>query len=114
MFRDADAVRARCIDHQHAAGAGRGYINIVDPGSSAAHDAKIAGGGEELLRHLGGAPHQEPIRIGQIPGEIHRAPPGSGIHIPAFRAEKFERRLREVVGDDDFQFDLGLGPRVLK
>ena len=47
-------------------------------------------------------------------GEIGGAATGARIDLPALRAEQLQRRVRQVVGDDDLQCDLvaGFGPRV--
>jgi hypothetical protein len=63
----------------------------------------MTGRGEQFLGDFCCAADQQSIGVGQIFGEIGSAPPRSGINLPAFRAEQFESRLREIVGDDDFQ-----------
>jgi len=102
VFGDADAIGARRVDDQHAPTTGRGDVDVVDASAGASNDPEVGRCREQFFGDLGGAADQQSVGIGQIVGEIGRAPPGSGINVPAFRAEQFERRLWEVVSDDDF------------
>ncbi len=115
MLGDADAVGAWRVDDQHAATAGGRDIYIVDPGAGATDNAKTAGSREQIFRDLRRAANQQSVGIRQIVCQIGGRPPGSGIDLPALGAEQLQRRLRQIVGNDDLQCDLaGLGPRVLK
>ena len=84
--------------------AGGGDVDVVDAGAGAADDAQPRRGGEQLLGDLRRAADQQRRRRPR--DRVARSAglaPGSGVDVPAFRAEQFERRRRQLVGDDDFQ-----------
>ena len=103
VLGDADAVGAGRVDDEDAAAAGGRHVDVVDAGAGAADDAELGGRGEQILRDLGRAADEQCVGVGEILGEIGGAPAGSGVDLPAFGAEQFERRFRQIVGDDDFQ-----------
>ena len=105
VLGDADAVGARRIDDQHAAGAGGGDVDVVDAGAGAGDDA-------QLRRRRRAEPRSTfvALRTSSASASARSGGEGGGLAAgarvddpPAFGAEQLQRRGREVVGDDDFQ-----------
>ena len=111
VLGDADAVGARRVDDEDAAAAGGRHVDVVDAGAGAADDAQARRRGEQILGDLGRAAHEQRVGVGEVLGQIAGAAAGSGVDLPAFGAQQFERRSGQVVGDDDFhRRRLGVGP----
>ena len=89
---------------------------LSTPVPARADDAELRRRGEQIRGDLGRAADEQPVGVRQSGGEIRRRlRPVLASTCQPLRAEQFERRLRQVVGDDDLQCDLGvLGPRVRK
>ena len=113
MLGDADAVGARRVDDQNAAGAGGGHVDVVDPRSGARDDAQVGSGSEQIGGDLGRAAHHQGIGVSESVEELGRRTAASGIYLPAgLGAKQLQGRLRQLVGDYDFQDCPFAGPRV--
>jgi hypothetical protein len=111
VFGDADAVGARCVDDQDAVRAGGGDVDVVDTGSRARDDAQLWRRVEKRGVDFGRTANEQRVGVGKIGGERRGWAAGSRVDDPAgFGAQQVERRRRQVVRDDDFQWDL-TGPR---
>ena len=104
MLGDADAVGARGVDHEDAAGAGGRDVDVVHAGAGPGHNPQLRRGVEQPGVHLRGASDHQRVGVGEIGGQHSGRAAGTGIDHPAgFGAEQIERGHREVVGNDNFQ-----------
>ena len=113
MLGDADAVGARRIDHQDAAGAGGGDVDVVDAGAGARDDAELGRRVHQRGGHLGGATDEDAVGIRQIEGEGVGLAARARVHHPAgLGAQQVQRGGWQVVGDNDFQWAPVFGPML--
>ncbi len=106
VLGDADAVRARRVDDEDAARAGGGDVDVVDAGAGAGDDAEPRRRVHQRRVHFGRAADEQGVGVGEVGGERVRLASGARIDDPAaFGAEQIQRGGREIVGDDDFQWD---------
>ena len=56
-------IAARRIHHDDAAFGGRRRIDVIEAGARAPHDFQLRSGRDQLLRHLGAGPHDQPIGV---------------------------------------------------
>ena len=104
MLGDADAVGARGVDHEHAAGAGGRDVDVVHAGAGPGHNPQLRRGIEQPGVDLCGASNHQRVGVGEIGGQHSGRAARTGIDHPAgFRAQQIERGRREVVGNDNFQ-----------
>ena len=75
---------------------------LSTPVPARADDAQLRRRREQIGRHLGRAAHQQRVGVGQRRGELGRRPAAPGVDLPAgLGAKQLQRRLRQIVGDDD-------------
>ena len=99
---DADAVRARRVHDDDAAGAGGGDVDVVDAGAGAGNHPQARRGGDDRRGDLGGAANDDRVGIGDVGGELVRRAARTGVDLPSFRAQQIERGSGKVVGDNNF------------
>ena len=104
MFGDADAVRARSVDDENAAGAGGRDVDVVDAGARASDDPDLRRRFEEFFVHLRRAADEQRVGVRQIGGKNVTSAPGPGVDRPSgLDPQQLQRGRWKVVGDDDFQ-----------
>ncbi len=98
VFGGGDDVRLRRVDHQHAAGGGGRYVDVVQPDAGPGHHLEHRRRGQRLGVHRGRGPDQD--RVGVLQGGQQGAAVGA-VHVPdlEFRAEHVHRGLGELLGD---------------
>ena len=99
---DADAVRARRVHDDDAAGAGGGDVDVVDAGAGAGNHPQARRGGDDRRGHLGGAANDNRVGVGEVGGELVRRAAGTGVDLPSFRAQQIERGSGKIIGDNNF------------
>ena len=103
VLGDADAVGARRVDDEDAAGAGRRDVDVVDAGAGAGDDAQPRRGVEQRAVDLRRAADDQRVGVGQVVRECGRRPAGPRVDSPAgLGAQQLQRGAGRVVGDDDF------------
>ncbi len=113
MLGDADAVGAGRVDDDDAALGGRRDVDVVHAGARARDDTEPWGGGEQARVHLGGAAHQQRVRVSQVRRERVGLASRARVDLPAgLSADQFQRGGWQVVGYYDFQRGPVLGPRL--
>jgi len=83
MLGNADAVRARRVDNEDAALAGRVEIDIVDACACPTYDSEVRRRLDELGRHLRGASDDEAVSIRHVTKKIVQRPAGTGVNCPS-------------------------------
>ena len=83
VLGDADAVAAGGVGDDDAAGAGGLEIDVVDARSGARDDLQPISGVDDIFRDLGGAAHEQRVRVGDVVDEVLLRPPGAGVDRPS-------------------------------
>ena len=103
VLGDADAVGAGRVDDEDAARAGGGDVDVVDAGAGARDDPEPRRGVEQRARRPSWRCGRAARRRRRDRRRARRACARSARRRPAgFGAQQFQRRGRQIVGDDDF------------
>ena len=97
-----DGVAVRRVHHHDAARGGRFEIDVVDADAGAADHLEIGRRVQQLLRHLGGGAHRQPVVRRDDRAQIGRRKAGLHVDLDAAPAEYFHCGGRELVADKDF------------
>ena len=98
---DADAVGARRVHHDDAAGARGGTSTLSTPVPARAMARSWGAAAISAAVTLRRAANHDRVGVGDVGGELLGGAARSGVDLPAFVAEQIERGSREVVGDKD-------------
>ena len=101
MLGDANAVRARGVQHENAALTSGIQVNVIDPGTGSRDHLEVRGGGQQISIHLGAAADDQALRVPQVTEQLVPWPSGTGIHLPALPTQQVGGGIGQRIGDDD-------------
>ena len=102
MLGDADAVGARRVDDQNAAGTGGIDIHVVDAGAGAGDHLQSGRPRDQVGIDTGGTADDQRVGVGECGVKLFGGATGLRIDVPALVPKQVGRGRRQRIGNHDF------------